>query len=226
VVLVSSAVTSETWTTRLLPVGTAGASVDLAVSGTKLWLVVIGVHGGNARLFVSKNRGRSFAKLTSTGMRGEYCSATATSVKSLWGYCIQGNTGYAFRSTDGGSYFFRLAVPANPSESIDSVLPASDAEAVFEVPDFDTLLLTRDGGEHFSPALRSQALYASFLVAFVNATTWLLLGNLSSSGVIGPWPHIDVAHQQRWSLLAAPSSSTGSLDLTRCCNPLDGGRLR
>lgn len=187
-VLVSSAVTSRTWTTRPLPVVTSGASIDLAASGTKLWLVVIGAHGGPARLFVSKDGGRSFSKLISTGMGGEYCTATATSVKSLWGYCIQANMGYALRSTDGGSHFSHVVVPPNPSESLDSVLPVSDSEAVFEVPDFDSLLLTRDGGEHFSPVLRSQALYASFLIAFVNATTWLLLGTLSSSGGSFPGP--------------------------------------
>ena len=163
---------------------------NIAASGTKVWLVAIGAHGGNARLFVSEDGGRSFSEMTTAGMRGEYCTATATSAERLWGYCIQGNVGYAVRSTDGGSYFSRLVLPPNPSESLDSVVPVSGTEAVFEVPDFDSLWLTRDGGEHFSSTLRSQALYASFLIAFVNATTWLLLGNLSSSGVIGPGPTV------------------------------------
>ena len=225
-VLVSSAVTSRTWTTRPLPVVTSGASIDLAASGTTLWLVVIGAHGGPARLFVSNDGGRSFSRLISTGMGGEYCTVAATSVKSLWGYCIQSNMGYALRSTDGGSHFSHLAVPPNPSESIDSVLPVSDSEAVFEVPDFDTLLLTRDGGEHFSTVLRSQALYASFLIAFVNTTTWLLLGNLSSSGVIGPGPTLMWRTTNAgfsWRRIEAPRGSRTSSGAATPWTPVECG---
>ena len=134
--------------------------------------------------------------------------------------------GCALRSTDGGSHFSHLAVPPNPSESIDSVLPVSDSEAVFEVPDFDTLLLTRDGGEHFSTVLRSQALYASFLIAFVNANDVAIAREPVILGRHRPRPHVDVADHQRWVLLAADRSSPGGLDLIGCGNPLDSGRVR
>ena len=67
--------------------------------GSNVWLLLTGSNFG---LLVSHNGGRTFSKRTSGYDRGVVCDLTATSPITLWGFCVTGNGGYAFRSTDGG----------------------------------------------------------------------------------------------------------------------------
>lgn len=175
--LSSSAVTSNVWTTRRVPVDTAKYTVGLAAFGSKVWLIVTLAGGSKAELFVSHDGGKSFASLPSTGMAGLGCHATATSGATLWGFCPTGMAGYAVRSTDGGRVFKYL--PGTTSPNASNILPVSDDEAIFEDETSTHLRLTRDGGASFTSVL--SGVYGGCAVAFASKTTWLVLGQFGQN---------------------------------------------
>jgi photosystem II stability/assembly factor-like uncharacterized protein len=171
VVLASSPVTSDTWTTKPVPVNEATSSAGLAAFGSKVWLIVTLDGGSPAHVLVSENDGQSFSTLPSKGMLG-LCSAIATSPTTLWGFCITGNAGYAVRSTYGGRIFKYL--PGTTSPNASNILPVSDDEVIFQDETSTHLRLTRDGGASFSSVLSN--VYGGCAVAFASKTTWLVLG--------------------------------------------------
>jgi len=165
-------VTSDTWTTKAVPVNEATSSAGLAAFGSKVWLIVTLDGGSPAHVLVSGNDGQSFSNLASKGMLGSGCHATATSDMTLWGFCITGMAGYAVRSTDGGRVFKYL--PGTTSPNASNILPVSDDEAIFQDETSTHLRLTRDGGAHFSSVLSN--VYGGCAVAFASKPTWLVLG--------------------------------------------------
>ena len=177
VALASSPVTSDSWTARPVPVNEATSSASLAAFGSKVWLIVTLDGGSAAHVLVSENGGKRFSNLASTGMLGLPCGATATSLTTLWGFCITGNAGYAVRSSDGGRVFKYL--PGTTSPNASSILPISNDEAVFTNETSTHLRLTRDGGASFSPVLSN--VYGGCAVAFASKTTWLVLGQFGRS---------------------------------------------
>jgi len=174
--LASSPVTSDTWTTRRVPltVSESERQFGWTAFGTNLWLLLTSVS--NARLLVSHDGGRTFSKLTPGGYLGALgCNLTATSFSTLWGFCATGNGGYAIRSTNGGRSFVSVRTPGGMSNNI-LIYPTSDSEAIF-YPDFGDLWLTRDGGKRFSSLLRiPHSSEYNCEVALASATTWLVLG--------------------------------------------------
>jgi len=180
--LASSAVTRDDWRTTRVPVDTANYQVYMAAFGAKIWLIMTSDPGGSARVLVSSDGGRSFANLPSTGMEGLACSDTATSAKTLWGFCATGSLGYPVRSTDGGGHFAPIAgwSEGHKGEAANagSLLPLSDNAAVFQ-PSQGAFWLTTDGGRNFNP-VRFSSLWQSpnydYHIAFASRTTWLVLG--------------------------------------------------
>lgn len=179
--LASSAVTDDSWTTVPLPVpGPSTDNVGMAAFGSKVWLIVVPGGGGNASILVSEDEGRSYSPLPTTGMLGLSCRATATVSTTLWGFCGTGMNGYAVRSSDGGREW--VGVTDGRSSNSGSILAISDTEAIFENPSSLDVWLTRDGGAHFTPVLRSQVPQGGFDEAFASTTTWLALGTAPSGG--------------------------------------------
>jgi photosystem II stability/assembly factor-like uncharacterized protein len=185
--LASSAVTSETWTTTPLPSQAASNwnEVHLAAYGSKVWLITVKGGGGDAHVLVSKDGGRSFRTLASTGMSGLECSANAASATTLWGFCHTGSGGgFAVRSTDGGLDFANIGAPVNSVVSALSYAPISGTEAVdsgqadsqiaYNSSERAEVWVTRDGGQHFSAVLRAQQ-NAGLFVAVASSSTWLAL---------------------------------------------------
>ena len=179
--LASSQVTSDKWTTRQLPVTAVEAEIPFGWTafGSNVWLLLTGSNFG---LLVSHNGGRTFSKLTPSGYDGGVvCHLTATSPITLWGFCVTGNGGYAFRSTDGGREFGTPQAPWGISNAV-QIYPVSDSEAIF-YPLAGDVWLTRDGGRHFKSLLRvPQSAAYDCQVALANERMWLVLGR---SGV-GP----------------------------------------
>ena len=174
--LASSPVTSDTWTTRRVPLTVSEAELQFgwAAFGTNVWLLLTSVS--SAHLFVSHDGGRTFSKLTPGSYLGALgCNLTATSSSTLWGFCATGNGGYSIRSTDGGRSFVSVRTPGGMSNYV-LIYPTSDSEAIF-YPDFGDLWLTRDGGKRFSSLLRiPHGSEYNCEVAFTSAKTWLVLG--------------------------------------------------
>jgi photosystem II stability/assembly factor-like uncharacterized protein len=173
VALASSPVGRDSWTTRPIPLDEATSSAGLAAFGSTVWLIETLDGGSMAHVFVSDNGGKGFSNLPTKGMLGGSCTATATSITTLWGYCIGGNTGSAVRSTDGGRVCKGLPGTGSPNAS--SILPISDDEAVFLDETSTHLWLTRDGGTHFTSVLSNVP--GGGYVAFASKTTWLVLGS-------------------------------------------------
>ena len=99
--LASSPVTSDTWTTRQLPLTAVEAEdrFGWAAFGSNLWFVWT---LRNPYLLVSHDGGRTFSKLTPGGyLQALGCTLTATSPITLWGFCPTGNVGYAVRQPTG-----------------------------------------------------------------------------------------------------------------------------
>lgn len=181
--LTSSAVTANDWTTMRLSVAASMDSPALAAFGSNVWLIQLPDGGGYARLRVSHDAGHRFSPLSSRGMAGLYCDATATSSVTLWGFCSTGLQGYAARSTDGGHDFEKLP---QGSSNAGRIYPVSNDEAIFQVATYP-LLLTSDSGEHFEPMLRSPQDLADFDVALASRTTWLVLGISPTRGNTALW---------------------------------------
>ena len=174
--LASSLVTSDTWTTRRVPLTVSEAELQFGWTafGSNVWLLLTSVS--NAHLLVSHDGGRTFSKLTPGGYLGALgCNLTATSSSTLWGFCVTGNGGYAIRSTDGGRSFVSVRTPGGLSNYV-LIYPTSDSEAIF-YPDSGDMWLTRDGGRHFTSPLRiPHSSEYNCEVAFTSAKTWLVLG--------------------------------------------------
>ena len=214
--LASSAVTSDVWTTRPLPLtlDEVNSEVGLAAFGSKVWLIVAAASA-NAVLLVSDDGGRSFESLPSRGMSGGLaCYATATSATTLWGFCATGSLGYAVRSTDGGRDFATLSGwnrGHRPAAQGGSILPLSNNEAIFQ-PGGPSMWLTRDNGRHFS-AVRFSSLWQSpnygFSIAFASTTTWLVLGIYEQPGGANlMWRTTNDGRS--WEPVKAPSVTTAT----------------
>ena len=199
--LASSAVTSNIWRTRRLPLtfGELNAPVGLASYGSKLWVITTSGAGGKAAVVVSGDGGNSFVNLPSTGMGGLACYAAATSLTTLWGFCATGSLGYAVRSTDGGRMFAVLPGRRDAANS-GVILPLSDTEAVYSpVPSY--LYVTRDGGTHFSYQMGEPA-GPVLEIAFASLTTWVVLG-FPESGTNVMWRTTSGGNS--WQPVEAPS---------------------
>jgi len=218
--LASSAVTSDVWTTKplRLPVGEAIQPVGLAAFRSKVW--VIGTNA-SAVLSVSSNGGRSFANLSSTGLEGLACDATATSASVLWAFCATGSLGYAARSTDGGREF--ALMPGwnhgykGDASNAGSIIPLSDNEAVFRSggPYF---YLTRDGGREFSSIWSHNDWNRLYSIAFADTTSWVMLGVSEGPGGNNPlWRTTNAGRS--WQSVKAPTvtapTTVSSADLSR-----------
>jgi hypothetical protein len=170
--LASSPVTSDVWTTRRLPVTATEAENPFgwAAFGSNVWILLTSVS--KAQLLLSHDGGRTFSKLTPGGYLGAIgCTLSATSLTTLWGFCVTGNGGYGIRSTDGGKKFVTVLTPGGLSNAVE-IYPVSDHEAIFYSGD---LWLTGDGGGHFSALLRVPQEYRCE-VALANATEWFVFG--------------------------------------------------
>ena len=171
----SSPVTSDTWTTRRVPLTVSEAEMQFgwAAFGSNVWLLLTSVS--SAHLFVSHDGGRTFSKLTPGSYLGALgCNLTVTSSSTLWGFCATGNGGDAIRSTDGGRSFVSVRTPGGMSNYV-LIYPTSDSEAIF-YPDSGDLWLTRDGGKRFSSLLRiPHSSEYNCEVALASAKTWLVL---------------------------------------------------
>jgi hypothetical protein len=200
--LASSAVTTDAWITRRLPVDTANSLVSMTAFRAKIWLIVTSDGGSKADVVVSEDGGRSFASVPSTGMLGLGCSATAVSATTLWGFCPTGNFGYGVRSTDGGRVFTSLPGTSAPNGS--SILPVSENEAVFQDETSTNLWLTRDGGSHFSAVLRFPETLSGVYVAFASKAAWLVLG-IPATGSDWIWHTTNGGHT--WQRVKAPTVS-------------------
>jgi len=218
--LASSPVTSDSWTTTALhlPVEEAIQPVGLAAFRSKVW--VIGT-GASAVLSVSSNGGRSFANLSSTGLAGLACDATATSASVLWAFCATGSLGYAARSTDGGREFALMPGRNHgykgDASNAGSIIPLSDNEAVFcsGGPHF---YLTRDGGKDFSSIWSHNDWNHLYSIAFADTTSWVMLG--VSEGPDGNNPLWRTTNSGRtWQSVKAPTvtapTTVSRADLSR-----------
>ena len=179
-VLASSPVTSDSWTTTALhlPVGEAIQPVGLAAFRSKVWVIGIGGVEGVV-LSVSVNGGKSFTNLSSMGLEGLACDATATSASVLWAFCATGSLGYAARSVDGGREF--ALMPGwnhgykGDASTAGSIIPLSDNEAVFR-SNGPYFYLTRDGGREFSSIWSHNDWNHVYSIAFADTTSWVMLG--------------------------------------------------
>jgi photosystem II stability/assembly factor-like uncharacterized protein len=159
-------------TTRRLPVTATEAENPFgwAAFGSNVWILLTSVS--KAQLLLSHDGGRTFSKLTPGGYLGAIgCTLSATSLTTLWGFCVTGNGGYGIRSTDGGKKFVTVLTPGGLSNAVE-IYPVSDHEAIFYSGD---LWLTGDGGGHFSALLRVPQEYRCE-VALANATEWFVFG--------------------------------------------------
>ncbi len=172
--LSSSVVGGDAWTENQLPltVDQAENPFGWAAFGSKVWLIFTSVT--KAEVLLSHDGGRIFSKLTPGGYLGALgCSLSATSLTTLWGFCVTGNGGYGIRSTDGGKNFVTVLTPGGLSNAVE-IYPVSGNEAIF-YPLFGALWLTRNGGGHFSSLLRVPQSY-NCEVALASATTWFVFG--------------------------------------------------
>jgi photosystem II stability/assembly factor-like uncharacterized protein len=170
--LSSSVVGGHAWTESQLPltVDQAENPFGWAAFGSKVWLILTSVS--KAQVLLSHDGGRTFSKLTPGGYVGALgCSLSATSLTTLWGFCVTGNGGYGIRSTDGGKNFVTVLTPGGLSNAVE-IYPVSGNEAIFLS---GALWLTRNGGGHFSSLLRVPQSYHCE-VALASATTWFVLG--------------------------------------------------
>lgn len=184
----SAAVNSDDWTTRPLPLTEGevspqvGYQVGLTAFGARVW-IFDPTRASKTLVFVSDNDGRSFSRLASTGLDGADCSATASSMTTLWGFCNTDATssfGYPVRSTDGGRHFLVLTGwyhgAREDAAGSSDLLPISPDEAIFEPDAGPQLWLTRDGGKRFSAVLQFPAPDWYSDIGIADADTWLAVG--------------------------------------------------
>jgi photosystem II stability/assembly factor-like uncharacterized protein len=170
--LSSSVVGGDAWRESQLPltVDQAENPFGWAAFGSKVWLILTSVS--TAQVLRSHDGGRTFSELTPGGYVGGLgCSLSATSLTTLWGFCVTGNGGYGIRSTDGGKNFVTVLTPGGLSNAVE-IYPVSGNEAIFVA---GGLWLTRNGGRHFSSLLRVPQSYQCE-VALASATTWFVFG--------------------------------------------------
>jgi photosystem II stability/assembly factor-like uncharacterized protein len=180
--LASSMVDSDSWARRPMPLARdeVNSRVGLAVSGSKLW-VIVAAAGPKASVLVSDNGGTTFSRLPSSGLEGGLdCYATATSVTTLWGFCATGSLGYPVRSTDGGRHFVTLSgwnhgyKGAAANSGI--LLALTDDEAVFAPGTGSQLWVTRNEGRRFESLVSFPASDWTADIAVDTGGTWLAAG--------------------------------------------------
>jgi photosystem II stability/assembly factor-like uncharacterized protein/outer membrane murein-binding lipoprotein Lpp len=180
--LASSTVDTNSWAMRPLPLtgNEVNSKVGVAVSGSKLW-VIVAAAGARALVLVSDNAGTTFSRFSSSGLEGGLdCYVTATSTTTLWGFCATGSLGYPARSTDGGRHFVTLSGwnHGNKGSAANSasLLALADDEAVFVPGTGSQVWVTRDGGKRFASLVRFPASDWSTDIAVDGAGTWLAAG--------------------------------------------------
>ncbi len=173
--LAVSSVEDNSWTTTPLSPATNAQIVFLTAWRSRVWLVVTPAGGGETRLLVSSNGGRTFSKPSATGLSGYSAKAIASSYQTLWGISYGGSLVALARSTDGGKRF--LGFPEEAGVDFlpgTRVFPVSSHEALAADSLGLGLFLTFNGGQSFTRVLpRAQILD----VGFATGDDWLTLGN-------------------------------------------------
>lgn len=119
------------WSASAMPFAPDGSTVDLAVHGSRVWL--LGTPAGSERtrsdeLARSTDGGRTFTSGPGPCYPGLGGELAPTSASVVWAVCPSGMMAGASRSTDGGITFIHLRTP--PLVNSAALAPASEDTAV------------------------------------------------------------------------------------------------